>query len=85
MCNATEVTSNSLTELLEKDNIIHLLPILEGDMKICPTQKIHVAMRHEFSRFDKSSCLPTNWAINCLLYRKQKHDVIQRRAFSREI
>ena len=26
--------------------------------------------RHEFSGCDKSSCLPTNWAINCLLYRE---------------
>ena len=52
-------------------NNIHLLPSLEGDTKICPTQKIHVARgRHEFSGWDKSSCLPTNWAINCLLYRK---------------
>ena len=52
-------------------NNIHLLPSLEGDTKICPTLKIHVARgRHEFSGWDKSSCLPTNWAINCLLYRK---------------
>ena len=28
---------------------------------------------HEFSGWDKSSCLSTNWAINCLLYRKLKH------------
>ena len=40
--------------------------------------------RHEFSGWDKSSCLPTNWAINFLLYRKLKHDVIQRRALCRE-
>ena len=40
--------------------------------------------RHEFSGWDKSSCLPTNWAINCLLYRKLWHDVIQRRALCRE-
>ena len=40
--------------------------------------------RHEFSGWDKSSCLPTNWANNCLLYRKLKHDVIQRRALCRE-
>ena len=26
-----------------ENNNIHLLPSLEGDMKICPTQKIHVA------------------------------------------
>ena len=26
--------------------------------------------RHEFSGWDKSSCLPPNWAINCLLYRR---------------
>ena len=53
-------------------------------MKVCPTQKIHVARgRHEFSGWDKSSCLPTNWAINCLLYRKLKHDVVQRRALCR--
>ena len=39
---------------------------------------------HEFSGWDKSSCLPTNWAINCLLYRKLKHEVIQRRAWCRE-
>ena len=40
--------------------------------------------RHEFSGWDKSSCLPTNWAIIFLLYRKLKHDVIQRRALCRE-
>ena len=40
--------------------------------------------RHEFSGWDKSSCLPPNWAINCLLYRKLKHGVIQRRALCRE-
>ena len=33
-----------------------------------------------FFGWDKSSCLPPNWAINCSLYRKPKHDVIQRRA-----
>ena len=62
-------------EQLVRVNIIHLLPSLEGDTKICPTQKIHVAEgeargRYEFSGWDKSSCLQTNWAINCLLYRK---------------
>ena len=36
------------------------------------------------SRETKSSCLPTNWSINFLLYRKLKHDVIQRRALYRE-
>ena len=40
--------------------------------------------RHEFSGWDKSSCLPTNWAINCLLYRKLQHDVKQHRALCRE-
>ena len=28
--------------------------------------------RHEFSGLNKCSCLPTNWAINCLLYQKMK-------------
>ena len=37
--------------------------------------------RHKFSGLNKSSCLPTNWAINYLLYWKQKHYVILRRAF----
>ena len=73
------------TSIRQNTNFIHLLPNLEGDMKICPTQKIHVARgRHEFSGWDKSLCLPTNWAINCLLYRKLKHDVLQRRALCRE-
>ena len=47
-------------------NNIHLLPSSQG--------------RHEFSGWNKSLCLPTNSAINCLLYRKLKHDVIQCRA-----
>ena len=38
---------------------------------------------HEFSGWDKSSCLPTNWAINLFLYQKL-HDVIQRRAVCSE-
>ena len=47
-------------------DIIHLLPSLEGDMKICSTQKIHVAWRrHEFSGLNKSSCVSTYWAMNC--------------------
>ena len=48
-------------------------------MTICPTQKIHVIRGR-----DKSSCLPTKWAINCLLYRNLKHDAIKRRALCRE-
>ena len=72
-----------------RSDIIHLLPSLEGDMKICPTQKIHVARGRSpretwIFGWDKSSCLLTNWATNCLLYRKLKHDVIQRRALCRE-
>ena len=35
--------------------------------------------RHEFSGLNKSSCLPTNWAINCLLYRKLKEDFLSRK------
>ena len=40
----------------------HLFLSLEGDMKICSTQKIYVARgqnpwRHEFSGLNKSSCL----------------------------
>ena len=47
-------------------DIIHLWPSLEGGMKICSTQKIHVARgRHKFSGLNKFSCLPTNLAINC--------------------
>ena len=42
---------NCVSSILEKVsfciytlfNSIYLLPSLEGDMKICPTQKIHVA------------------------------------------
>ena len=34
--------------------------------------------RHEFSGLNKSSCLPTNWAINCLLYRMMKENVLSR-------
>ena len=52
-------------------NTIHLLPSLEGDMKICPPRKFmspegEARGRHDFSRWDKSSCFPTNWAIKCL-------------------
>ena len=36
------------------------------------------------SGWDKSSCLPNNRAINCLLCRKLKHGVIQRRALCHE-
>ena len=32
--------------------------------------------RHGFSGLNKSSCLPTNWAINCLLYRKLKENFL---------
>ena len=40
---------------------IHLYILLDGDMMICPTQKIHVARgRHEFSGLKTSSCLPTH-------------------------
>ena len=82
---ATFIFLSISTPLESIANIIHLLPSLEGDMKICPTPKIHVARGiHDFSGWDKSSCLPTNWAINCLLYRKLKHDVIQRRTLCRE-
>ena len=35
--------------------------------------------RHEFSGWNKSSCLPTNWAINCLLYRKLKTNLSSRK------
>ena len=59
--------------------VIHLLPSLEGDMN-----SGFAIGRHEFTGWDKSSCLPTNWTINCLLCRKLKHDVIQRRALCRE-
>ena len=49
-------------------------------MKICSTQKIHVARgRHEFSEWNKSSCLPPNWAINCLLYQKLKEHLSSRK------
>ena len=76
-------------------DIILLLPSLEGDMEICPPpppaspppKKNHVTRgRHEFSGRGggKSSCLLTNWAINCLLYRKLNHDVLQRRALCRD-
>ena len=34
--------------------------------------------RHEFSGLNKSSCLPTNLAINCLFYRKMKENVLSR-------
>ena len=61
-------------------NTIHLLPSLEGDMKICSTQRIHVARgRHEFSWLNKSACLPINWAIKCLLYRKLKENLLSRK------
>ena len=66
---------------------IHLLPSLEGDMMICSTQKIHVAegeARHEFSGLNKCWSPSTNWAINCLSYRKLKHDFIRRRTLCRE-
>ena len=37
--------------------------------------------RQEFSGLNKSSCLSTKWAINCLLHRKlKKHNVIKGRA-----
>ena len=43
--------------------IIHLSSSLEGDMKICSTQTIHVTLgRHKFSGLNKSSTLPINWA-----------------------
>ena len=35
--------------------------------------------RHEFSGLNKSACLPTNWAINCLLYRKLKENLLLRK------
>ena len=65
-------------------DFIHLLPSLEGDMKICSAQKIHVARgrtrgRHEFSGLNKSSCLPTNWVSNFLLYRKLKEHLLSRK------
>ena len=48
-------------------NIIHLLSSLKEGM-ICSIQKIYVARgRHELSGLNKSSCLPPNLAINCLL------------------
>ena len=34
---------------------------------------------HEFSWLNKSSCLPTNWAINCLLNRKLKKNFLSRK------
>ena len=42
--------------------------------------------RHEDLSNSENACLSTNWVINCLLYRKLKHDVdvIQRRALCRE-
>ena len=51
------------------------MPSLEGDMKI------FALGRHEFSGQNKSSCLPTNWAIiiNCLLYRKLKEHLSSRK------
>ena len=83
----------SLNKILEYD-IILLLSGLEGDMKICSTQKIHVAWVRKFvpprkfmssyveargiSGWNKSSYILTNWAINGLSYRKPKHDVIRR-------
>ena len=43
---------------------IYSLPNLKGDMQICSTQKFHVARgRHEFSGWNKSSRLLTNWAL----------------------
>ena len=60
----------------------HVLLSLEGDLKICPTLKIHFArgpspIGNEFSGWDKSLYLPTNWTVNCLLYRKLKYNVIR--------
>ena len=52
-----------------KGNNIHLLSSLEGDMKICSTQEIHVAWgRHEFLGLNKSSCLPSSETHVQLLY-----------------
>ena len=34
--------------------------------------------RHEFSGLNKSSCLPTNWVINCLFYRKLEEHLLSR-------
>ena len=35
--------------------------------------------KHEFSGLNKSSCFLTNWAINCLLYRKLKEYFLSRK------
>ena len=40
-------------QVKQNEDFIHLLPSLEGDTKICPTQKIHVARGHGFSGWDK--------------------------------
>ena len=53
--------------------------ILYGNMQIYSTKKIHVDRgRHESSVLNKSLCIPTNWSINCLLYRKLEHVVTRR-------
>ena len=53
------------SKLTNATRTINLLPSFEGDMKICFTQKNWYVTRgrYEFSGWNKSSCLPTNWAI----------------------
>ena len=40
---------------------------------------IYAQGRHEFPGLNKSSCFPTNWTINCLLYRKLKENLLSRK------